>query len=126
MSESGSLVEPRTLRPRARRARAALPPWEPVIPDEDAGAPDLIFLDPPYQAVAEDPVRAACRAAALASRLTPGGVLCFHFEEGLLDEDDFDEDLSVELRHWGRTVVALIEAPSRSTLKSRDRSAGRC
>jgi len=80
--------------------------WDPMI---EGDAPDLIFLDPPYQAVAEDPVRSACRAAELASRLAPEGAVCFHFEEGVLDEDDFDNDLAVELRNWGRTTIALIQ-----------------
>jgi 16S rRNA (guanine966-N2)-methyltransferase len=84
--------------------------WEPVIPDPRPEGPDLVFLDPPYQAVAEDPVRAAFRASRLADRLAPGGVLCFHFEDGVLDEDDFDADRTVDLRRWGRSAVALIEA----------------
>jgi 16S rRNA (guanine966-N2)-methyltransferase len=84
--------------------------WEPVIPAARPEGPDLIFLDPPYQTVAEDPVRAAFRASRLADRLAPGGVLCFHFEDGVLDEDDFDADRSVDLRRWGRSAVALIEA----------------
>ena len=82
--------------------------WEPA--EEDGAGPDIIFLDPPYSSVAEDPVRAACRAIRLVDRLAPGGVLCFHFEEGVLDEDDFDADLDVDLRRWGRSAVALIES----------------
>ena len=78
--------------------------WEPELD----GAPDLIFFDPPYAKVAEDPVRAAASAVGLAARLAPGGLLCFHFEDGQLDADDFDDDLEVELRQWGRSAVALI------------------
>lgn len=85
--------------------------WVPDIESADDSPPDLIFLDPPYQAVAEDPVRSACRAADLAARLAPEGMVCFHFEEGALDEDDFDCDLTVELRNWGRTTMALIQRP---------------
>ena len=83
--------------------------WEPAISSAEASPPGVIFLDPPYQAVAEDPVQAACRAARLADLLDPSGVLCFHFEEGVLDLDDFDSDLEVDLRRWGRSAVALIE-----------------
>lgn len=84
--------------------------WEPALAHNGDAGPDLIFLDPPYQAVAEDPVRSACRAAQLVSRLAPDGLLCFHFEEGVLDEDDFDSDLVVEMRCWGRTTMALIRS----------------
>ncbi len=84
--------------------------WQPDVPEQGEAPPDVVFLDPPYSVVAEDAVRAACRAADLAARLAPGGVLCFHFEEGLLDEDDFDAHLAVDLRVWGRTAMALIQA----------------
>jgi 16S rRNA (guanine966-N2)-methyltransferase len=85
--------------------------WEPVPPapegEDEAPRPDVIFLDPPYPQVGEDPGRAAWRAQRLAERLAPGGVLCFHFQEGHLEADDFDGD--VELRRYGRTVIALLE-----------------
>jgi len=86
--------------------------WDPVPPpagDDEAPRPDVIFLDPPYPQVGEDPGRAAWRAQRLAERLAPGGVLCFHFQEGHLEADDFDGE--VELRRYGRTVIALLEAP---------------
>ncbi len=73
--------------------------------------PDLILFDPPYAAVAEDPSLAVHRATALAERMTDDGLLCFHFEEGLLDVDDFDEDLDVDLRRWGRTAMAILRRP---------------
>jgi 16S rRNA (guanine966-N2)-methyltransferase len=86
--------------------------WDPMPPGPDgadeAPRPDVIFLDPPYPQVGEDPGRAAWRAQRLAERLAPGGVLCFHFQEGHLEADDFDGD--VELRRYGRTVIALLEA----------------
>jgi 16S rRNA (guanine966-N2)-methyltransferase len=86
--------------------------WDPVPPppegEDEVPRPDVIFLDPPYPQVGEDPGRAAWRAQRLAERLAPGGVLCFHFQEGHLDADDFDGE--VELRHYGRTVIALLEA----------------
>jgi len=85
--------------------------WSPEFGER---GPDLVFLDPPYATVAEDPVRAACRAAQMAEQMAPGGVLCFHFEEGLLDADDFDHHLDVDLRHWGRSAVALIRTAAES------------
>lgn len=72
---------------------------------------DLIFLDPPYKAVTEDPSRAAYLAQQLLGRLAPGGMLCFHFLDGHLDRDDFDPSLTVEIRRWGKSAVALIEKP---------------
>lgn len=70
--------------------------------------PDVVFLDPPYPAVAEDPVRAACRARALVDRVADDGVVCFHFREGHLQPDDFDRDLEVDMRSWGTTVFAFL------------------
>lgn len=77
-----------------------------VAPEETA--PDLIFLDPPYPLVAEDPVRAVYRALQLARALSPGGVLCFHFREGLLDRDDFGDVAEVDIRTWGTTAMAFV------------------
>lgn len=87
---------------------------------EDAGAnievpPDIIFLDPPYSMVAEDPVKSMARARRLLDRTAPDGCVLFHFESGVLDEDDFDDDLDVDLREWGSSVIAMLwrkgEAP---------------
>ena len=90
--------------------------WEPpalMLDGDDAEvAPDLVFYDPPYKAVAEDPVRAAYKAQQLLKRMKPGGILCFHFMEGHLDRDDFDPSLDVDLRSWGTSVIALIEVPA--------------
>ncbi len=90
--------------------------WEPPIltpeGEETEIKPDLVFLDPPYAAVAEDPVKSAYRAQKLVERLAPGGVLCFHFMVGHLDRDDFDPRLNVEIRSWGSTAIALIDAPA--------------
>jgi 16S rRNA (guanine(966)-N(2))-methyltransferase RsmD len=72
--------------------------------------PDLIFLDPPYKAVGEDPGKALYRAQELVKRLAPDGLLCFHFLEGHLDLDDFDPVLNVDLRHWGSSMLAIIGA----------------
>lgn len=87
--------------------------WEPppMRPqgEEVERAPDVVFYDPPYPAVAEDPVRAVVRARAIADRLADGGVLCFHFMEGHLHHDDFDRDLDVEIRAWGSTRFAFIQ-----------------
>jgi 16S rRNA (guanine966-N2)-methyltransferase len=89
--------------------------WRPqpllVEGQEEETPPDLVFLDPPYKAVIEDPTRAAYLAQMLVTRLAPGGLLCFHFLDGQLDRDDFDPRGSVEIRRWGKSAVALIEAP---------------
>jgi 16S rRNA G966 N2-methylase RsmD len=80
-------------------------------------APDVIFLDPPYALVAEDPVKSLARARRLLDRTAHGGCVVFHFETGALDEDDFDDDLDVDLREWGSTAIAMMwrrgEAPER-------------
>lgn len=89
--------------------------WEPppLTPEGEAQEipPDIVFLDPPYSLVAEDPARSAYRAKQLYDRLAPGGVLCFHFMEGHLDRDDFDADLDVDLRSWGTTSIAFLRRP---------------
>jgi 16S rRNA (guanine966-N2)-methyltransferase len=88
--------------------------WEAPLPVAVEGdvvvqeAPDLIFLDPPYSLVAEDPVKAVYRAQLLAHRLAPGGSLVFHFETGVLDEDDFDRNLAVDLREYGGSAIAFL------------------
>lgn len=85
--------------------------------DDDEVAPDLVFLDPPYTMVAEDPVKSMARARRLLDRTARGGCVVFHFESGVLDEDDFDGDLDVDLREWGSTAIAFLwrkgEAPER-------------
>jgi 16S rRNA (guanine966-N2)-methyltransferase len=91
--------------------------WDPPAPPAAEGetiepqAPDLVFLDPPYSLVAEDPVKSVYRAQVLAHRLAPGGCLVFHFETGVLDEDDFDPDLAVDLREYGGSAVAFLRSP---------------
>jgi 16S rRNA (guanine966-N2)-methyltransferase len=87
-------------------------------PAEDAEVPpDLVFLDPPYVMVAEDPVKSIARARRLLDRTASGGCVVFHFEVGVLDEDDFDDDLDLDLREWGTTAIAMMwrkgEAPER-------------
>ncbi|MFK7740723.1 MAG: RsmD family RNA methyltransferase [Planctomycetota bacterium] len=86
-------------------------------------APDVIFLDPPYSMVAEDPVKSLARARRLLDRTAPGGCVLFHFESGVLDEDDFDGDLEVDLREWGSSVVAIMwregEAPAASKKRAK-------
>lgn len=71
-------------------------------------APDIIFLDPPYSMVAEDPVKSMARARRLLDRTAAKGCVLFHFERGVLDEDDFDSDLDVDLREWGTSVIAML------------------
>jgi 16S rRNA (guanine966-N2)-methyltransferase len=91
-------------------------------------APNLVFLDPPYSLVAEDPVKSLARARRLLERTAPGGCLLFHFEVGAVDEDDFDADTDVDLREWGTTAIAMMwrrgEAPERVQRRwQRDREA---
>lgn len=91
--------------------------WEPPPQGPEAPAPDVIFLDPPYALVVEDPVKSVYRARQLVQSLAPRGCLVFHFEAGVLDEDDFDDDLTVDLREWGSSAIAFLwragEAPER-------------
>lgn len=105
------------------------PPMTPAVfgaegHEEDADAstdrevaPDVVFLDPPYALVAEDPVKSIARARKLLDRVARGGCVLFHFEAGVLDEDDFDDDVDLDLREWGSTAIALMwrkgEAPER-------------
>jgi 16S rRNA (guanine966-N2)-methyltransferase len=100
--------------------------WEPPAIGESQPAPNLIFLDPPYAMVEEDPVKSIYRARQLAHRLAPGGCLVFHFEAGVLEEDDFDDDLFVDLRQWGGSAIAFVwrqgEVPER-VLRRRERDA---
>ena len=76
--------------------------------------------------VEEDPVKSIYRARQLAHRLAPGGCLVFHFEAGVLEEDDFDDDLFVDLRQWGGSAIAFVwrvgEVPER-VLRRRERDA---
>lgn len=105
----------------ARAAAMRVDAWDPPPRiDETNGEevrPDLVFLDPPYAMVAEDPVKSMARARRLLERTRPGGAVIFHFEAGVLDEDDFDADLDVDLREWGTTAIAFLwrngEAPER-------------
>ena len=85
----------------------APPPMQPQGEEAEI-PPDVVFYDPPYPAVAEDPVRAACRARAIVDRLADDGILCFHYMEGHLEPDDFDRDLDVDIRAWGSTRFAFI------------------
>jgi len=84
------------------------PDRDPDAADDIEVAPDVIFLDPPYSMVAEDPVKSMARARRLLDRTAPGGCVLFHFESGVLDEDDFDGDLDLDLREWGTSVVAML------------------
>jgi 16S rRNA (guanine(966)-N(2))-methyltransferase RsmD len=80
-------------------------------------APDLVFLDPPYALVAEDPVKCLAKARRLLERTAPHGCVLFHFAAGVLDDDDFGDEIDVDLREWGSTAIALMwrggEAPAR-------------
>ena len=85
-------------------------------PSDIEVAPDVVFLDPPYAMVAEDPVKSLARARRLLDRTARNGCVLFHFEAGVLDEDDFDPDVDVDLREWGSSVIAMMwrkgEAPA--------------
>ncbi len=89
----------------------------PTVPAGGEVGPDIVFLDPPYALVAEDPVKCMAKASRLLARCAPGGCVVFHFEAGVLDADDFDGDLDVDLREWGSTAIAMLwrkgEAPER-------------
>jgi 16S rRNA (guanine966-N2)-methyltransferase len=91
--------------------------WEPPGEPGAAAPPNLVFLDPPYALVLEDPAKSVYRARRLLQLVAPGGCLMFHFEAGALDEDDFDADLTVDLREWGSSAFAFLwragEAPER-------------
>ncbi len=71
--------------------------------------PNVVFFDPPYADVREDPTTVVDRIGVLLERLAPGGRLVFHFPEGVLDEDDFSHLGVVDLRTWGTSSVAFIE-----------------
>lgn len=118
------LGEGALVRTHVVRADAWDPP--PMTPQGEAGEvpPELVFLDPPYAMVAEDPVRSVVRATRLARRMAPGGVLVFHFQEGHLDRDDFPGDVQVELRRWGASAVAFLEVPGATTSGVVDESRG--
>ncbi len=82
------------------------PPFTPEGEAEEV-PPNVVFFDPPYPMVAEDPARAVWRAQRIAERMAPGGVMLFHFQEGHLDADDFDWE--VEVREYGRSNIGLLE-----------------
>jgi 16S rRNA (guanine966-N2)-methyltransferase len=113
LRENLGLFEPEV---RARCHVYRTDAWEPhpltAEGEETEVRPDLIFLDPPYKAVTEDPTRSAYRCQQLLARMAPGGVICFHFLDGNLDRDDFDASLNVEIRRWGKSAVALLEVPA--------------
>lgn len=90
---------------------------EPDEPDEaaEAGAtspfaedPNVVFFDPPYPSVREDPTRAVDRLLAVYERCADDGVVVFHFPDGVLDEDDFGSFAEVDLRTWGQAAVAIL------------------
>ncbi len=89
--------------------------WDPATLTENAETaepPNVVFLDPPYSMVAEDPVRSVYRAGQILGCTAPGGILAFHFMEGLLQEDDFDPGMRVDIRHWGNSGIAFVELAS--------------
>ena len=85
--------------------------WSPASREK---APDLIFLDPPYEQVQRDPAGSLESVARLQDRLAAGGCLIFHFPRGVLTEKNLEPLGSVDLRHFGGAAVALIRAASRA------------
>lgn len=112
--------------PAMTRAVFGGDPVEGESPDAEV-APHVIFFDPPYPLVVEDPARALGKVRGLLKRLAKGGCLVFHFPAGQLDEDDFDADTAIDLRIWGTTAVALLwragEEPERVRRKREGRDA---
>jgi 16S rRNA (guanine966-N2)-methyltransferase len=109
----GDAWEPPTMTP----ATFGAPARDEAAADDAEVGPDLVFLDPPYALVAEDPVKCLARARRLLERTAPHGCVLFHFAAGVLDDDDFGDDLDVDLREWGSTAIAIMwragEAPER-------------
>lgn len=112
LRENLGLFEP-DVRARCHVYRADAWDPHPLTPqgEEAETRPDLVFLDPPYKMVTEDPTRSAYRCQRILERMAPGGLACFHYLDGNLDRDDFDASLNVEIRRWGKSAVALLEVP---------------
>ena len=71
-------------------------------------APDLVFLDPPYEQVQADPLGSLERVRNLVQRLAAGGCLVFHFPRGVLTQDSLAPRGDTDLRHFGGAALALI------------------
>lgn len=81
---------------------------DPGEPPPSGARPDIVFFDPPYPAVGEDPAKAVHRATRIAHAMADDGVLLFHFRDGVLHDDDFDSGLATEIRVWGRSAIAFL------------------
>ena len=91
------------------RERARVLPgdgWNPAIPSEVR--PDLVFLDPPYALVRGDPFRVRERVMKLRERLSPGGLLVFHYPAETPQGAGALEGMEGERRTWGTSSVALL------------------
>jgi 16S rRNA (guanine966-N2)-methyltransferase len=107
---------------RARVSVLRANAWDPPVvegPEGTEAPPDLLFVDPPYSLVAEDPTMAVQRLARLLERAAPGAIAVFHFAEGVLDLDDFEEVGPTDLRTWGTSAVAFVRPRGAGTLSLR-------
>ncbi|MFQ5506863.1 MAG: RsmD family RNA methyltransferase [Planctomycetota bacterium] len=90
--------------------------WEPgPIPRPGGGLdgpetpPELVLLDPPYAAVRQDRERALESLDRLKRRLSPDGVLVFHYCPGLFGAGELEALGRARLRRWGSSEVAFLE-----------------
>jgi len=78
----------------------------------DPRAPDVVFLDPPYEAVNQDPGAALVRVGDLIAHCQPEtGCVVFHFQPGALQQSDLEAGLDgvrIDLRVWGDSAVAFL------------------
>ena len=109
LDESGEEIDYRIARANA---------WDPPSFAEGGMAevaPDVVFFDPPYKAVVEDPTRALHWLSGLAARCAARATLVFHFPEGVFDRDDFTAYAGLDLRTWGTTAVAFVRRDGGAT-----------
>jgi 16S rRNA (guanine966-N2)-methyltransferase len=90
------------------RADAWRPPLLAACAQGAALAPDLVFCDPPYGQVRDDPAALAVRLAPLASALARGGVLVLHLPAEAMPTADLEALAPIELRTWGSSTVAFV------------------
>jgi 16S rRNA G966 N2-methylase RsmD len=72
---------------------------------------DLIFMDPPYAALADAGGKRAVFAALAAlagTHLDNPGYLVLHAPRRLLSDEDFPATVTVALRHYGSTALWYV------------------
>ena len=79
-----------------------------LVNAEQAPSPDLVFLDPPYAAVAESPADTLSAVRRLLACSTPDGCVVFHFQAGRVPTPDLEDLGRVDLRTWGDSAVAFV------------------